>query len=146
MDRPKREKYLPKKLSDNAIRFQCSYCNSNYARKASLNTHVKQKHQENDIVNDKEVSPQQIVIEKKVNKIAKNGMKDSKVIVDKKINDNFKGSDDENQLEHDEKEVHLEKEPENEKLFKCETCYKCFKCKDNYNLHLQIHNEKKYRK
>ena len=64
MDRPKREKYLPKKLCDNAIRFQCSYCNSNYAQKASLNTHVKQKHQEN----GKEVSPQQIVIEKKVNK------------------------------------------------------------------------------
>ena len=74
MYRPKREKFLPKKLCDNelsdvksivcsqfpnnAIRFQCSYCNSNYARKASLNTHVKQKHQE--IIDDKEVSPQQI--------------------------------------------------------------------------------------
>ena len=61
MDRPRREKFLPKKLLDNekdAIRFQCFYCNSNYARKASLNTHVKQKHQE--IIDDKEVSPQQI--------------------------------------------------------------------------------------
>ena len=28
------------------------------------------------------------------------------------------------------------------KLFECETCHKCFKIKDNYNLHLQIHNEK----
>ena len=26
---------------------QNSYCNSNYARKASLDTHVKQKHEEN---------------------------------------------------------------------------------------------------
>ena len=56
MDRPKREKFLPKKLCDKAIRFQCSYCNSNYTRKASLNNHVKQKHQENDIINDKEVN------------------------------------------------------------------------------------------
>ena len=49
MDRPKREKFLPKKLCDNIKdskeRFQCSYCKSNYARKAGLNTHVKQKHE-----------------------------------------------------------------------------------------------------
>ena len=86
MDRPQREKFLPKKLRDNekdakemepigiekklnkvsknklrdvksivcsqiynnAIRFQCSHCNLNYARKASLNIHVKQKHQGKD--------------------------------------------------------------------------------------------------
>ena len=51
MDRPTRMKFLPKKLCDNEKdskeTFQCSYCNSNYTRKASLNTHVKQKHQEN---------------------------------------------------------------------------------------------------
>ena len=55
MDGPKRVKFVPKRLRDNEkyakemeqkIRFQCSYCNSNYARKASLITHVKQKHQE----------------------------------------------------------------------------------------------------
>ena len=49
MDRPKRDKFLPKKLCDNIKdskeRFQCSYCKSNYARKAGLNTHVKQKHE-----------------------------------------------------------------------------------------------------
>ena len=45
-------KFLPKKLCDNEKEsketFQCSYCNSNYTRKASLNTHLKQKHQENE--------------------------------------------------------------------------------------------------
>ena len=29
-----------------AIRFQCSYCNSNYVWKISLDNHVKQKHKE----------------------------------------------------------------------------------------------------
>ena len=52
MDRPTRMKFLPKKLCDNEKdskeTFQCSYCNSNYARKASLNTHIKQKHQEDE--------------------------------------------------------------------------------------------------
>ena len=33
--------------SNTVIRFQCSYCHSNYARKNSLDTHVKQKHKEN---------------------------------------------------------------------------------------------------
>ena len=33
--------------SNPVIRFQCSYCNSNYARKNNLDTHVKQKHKEN---------------------------------------------------------------------------------------------------
>ena len=76
MDRPKREKFLPKKFAKeteiekklNKIsknRFQCSYCNSNYARKASLINHVKQKHQDvksnkliPDIENEKNVDDQ----------------------------------------------------------------------------------------
>ena len=33
--------------SNTVIRFQCSYCHSNYARKNSLDVHVKQKHKEN---------------------------------------------------------------------------------------------------
>ena len=33
--------------SNTVIRFQCSYCNSNYARKNNLDTHVKLKHKEN---------------------------------------------------------------------------------------------------
>ena len=33
--------------SNPVIRFQCSYCNSNYARKNNLDTHVKLKHKEN---------------------------------------------------------------------------------------------------
>ena len=32
--------------TNTAIRFQCSYCNSNYVRKISLDNHVKQKHKE----------------------------------------------------------------------------------------------------
>ena len=34
-------------LSINSTRFQCSYCDSNYAQKTNLYTHVKQKHEEN---------------------------------------------------------------------------------------------------
>ena len=57
MDRPKREKFLPKKLCDNEKdskeRFQCSYCKSNYAQKASLNTHVEQKHNKENVLGTK---------------------------------------------------------------------------------------------
>ena len=34
-------------ISNTSTRFQCSYCPSNYAQKTSLNTHLKQKHEEN---------------------------------------------------------------------------------------------------
>ena len=30
-----------------STRFQCSYCDSNYAPKNDLDTHIKQKHEEN---------------------------------------------------------------------------------------------------
>ena len=36
-----------KKISNTSTRFQCSYCDSNYAQKTNLYTHVKQKHEEN---------------------------------------------------------------------------------------------------
>ena len=109
MDRPTREKFLPNKLCDNAIRFQCSYCNSNYARKASLNTHVKQKHQENDIINDKEVSPQQIVNKDKFSE------NDQKSIELNKEPDSLSDSNSSNQETEvnssKEKEVDSSKEP-----------------------------------
>ena len=35
-----------KKLSNTSTRFQCSFCDSNYAQKSNLHTHVKQKHVE----------------------------------------------------------------------------------------------------
>ena len=34
------------KLSNSSTRFQCSYCDSNYAQKTNLYTHVKQKHED----------------------------------------------------------------------------------------------------
>ena len=36
-----------KKISNTSTRFQCSYCDSNYAQKTNLYTHVKQNHEEN---------------------------------------------------------------------------------------------------
>ena len=38
---------LKKKISNTSTRFQCSYCDSNYAQKTNLYTHVKQNHEEN---------------------------------------------------------------------------------------------------
>ena len=41
------EKLLKTIKKNTSTRFQCSYCASNYAKKATLNAHVKKKHEEN---------------------------------------------------------------------------------------------------
>ena len=41
------EKLLKTIKKNTSTRFQCSYCASNYAKKPTLNAHVKKKHEEN---------------------------------------------------------------------------------------------------